>query len=57
MKDQTIEVKIWVAVPAESTYEQVVEWLKYQTGYTSEIDLGNPLCDEDIEALSFEITK
>ena len=46
-----------MAVPKEATYDQVVEWLKYSVGYTSEIELVNPLCDEDMEALSFEIVK
>jgi len=57
VKDQTMELKIWVVVPKEATYDQVVEWLKYSVGYTSEIELANPLCDEDMEALSFEIVK
>ena len=57
VKDCMVEMKINVAIPKEATYDQVVEWLKYSVGYTSEIYLANPLCDEDMEALSFEIVK
>lgn len=45
-----IEVSFEVDVPADANYEDIAEWIRYQTGMTGGIKLANPLSDFELEA-------
>jgi len=52
----TREITITVTAPVDCTDEQFEEWVKFCTGFTAQIQMGNPLCEYDMSAgtISFD---
>ena len=53
MKEYTITLKI--AVPDDIPAQEVAKWAQYITHYSGSLSNDNPLVDEDLEPIGFDI--
>lgn len=51
-RGQRIAVSFDIALPARATQEQVLEWVKFASGFSGSMPSDNPLVDHDMEAIT-----
>jgi len=51
-----IQVQFYIDTPQDITDSQLIEWLEYELGYRSGMDMDNPMCGKQIEAKVMDVT-